>query len=56
MTGTHPLFTTRRKLLQNGSGYPYDVSADGARFLINTTPEETASTPLTVVLNWMAGL
>jgi Tol biopolymer transport system component len=56
VTATNRLFTTRRKLLQNGSGYPYDVSADGARFLINTTPEETASTPLTVVLNWMAGL
>jgi serine/threonine protein kinase/Tol biopolymer transport system component len=56
VTDIHALFRTRRKLLQNGSGYPYDVSADGTRFLINTTPEETASTPLTVVLNWMAGL
>jgi len=35
---------------------PYDVSADG-RFLINTISEAgpTAS-PVTVVLNWQAGL
>jgi Tol biopolymer transport system component len=56
VTSIYPLFRTRRKLLQNGAGYPYDVSADGTRFLINTTPEAIASTPLTVVLNWMAGL
>jgi Tol biopolymer transport system component len=54
--GVRPLFKTRRKLLQNGVGYPYDVSPDGTRFLINTTPEVTAQTPITVVLNWPAGL
>ena len=56
VTSVRPLFRTRRKLMHNGAGYPYDVSAEGNRFLINTTPEETTSTPLTVVLNWMAGL
>lgn len=36
---------------------PYDVSADG-RFLINTISEVASPTasPVTVVLNWQAGL
>jgi Tol biopolymer transport system component len=56
VTGIRPLFKTRRKLLQNGTGSPYAVSADGMRFLINTTAETRASEPVTVVLNWIAGL
>ena len=36
--------------------YRYDVSADGQRFLILTSVEESAQTPLTVVTNWTAGL
>jgi Tol biopolymer transport system component len=56
VTGIRPLFKTRRKLLQSGTGYPYDVSDDGTRFLINTTPERRESEPLAVVLNWSAGL
>jgi eukaryotic-like serine/threonine-protein kinase len=35
--------------------YQYDVTADGQRFLL-TTPPENASLPVTVVLNWTAGL
>jgi hypothetical protein len=35
----------------------YDVTADGNRFLINTTGGSVAaSPPLTVVTNWTAGL
>jgi len=38
----------------------YDVTADGQKFLINSVPQETTPagrpTPLTVVLNWTAGL
>ena len=34
----------------------YDVSADGQRFLINTPVGEVSQTPITVVLNWTAGL
>ena len=37
----------------------YDVTADGKKFLINSLPTETAaapSSPITVVLNWQAGL
>jgi hypothetical protein len=36
--------------------YEYAVSSDGQRFLINTLPEETASSPVTVVLNWTTTL
>ena len=48
------LFQTRSPLFANR--YSYDVSADGQRFLINTAPEQVASAPITVVLNWTAGL
>jgi serine/threonine protein kinase/Tol biopolymer transport system component len=48
-----PLFET---YLVAGSRYAYDVSADGQRFLINTILEQTTSGPITVVLNWTAGL
>jgi eukaryotic-like serine/threonine-protein kinase len=47
-----PLFQTR----ETGSRHRYDVSADGQRFLINTAPEQAASAPITVVVNWTAGL
>ncbi len=35
--------------------YQYDATADGQRFMINT-PLENATVPITVVLNWTAGL
>src|SRR5262249_47437872 len=39
---------------------PYDVSADGQRFLISVRqdqlPPTTNATPITVVLNWTAAL
>ena len=47
-----PLFPTRARIL----GYAYDVSPDGQRFLINRYGEETTSVPITVVVNWTAGL
>jgi Tol biopolymer transport system component len=36
----------------------YDVTADGQKFLVNVLPPETtaAPSPITVVLNWTAGL
>ena len=41
----------------NGFGYSWDVSADGQRFLINTNRDEgAAQEPITLVLNWTAGL
>jgi hypothetical protein len=39
--------------------FRYDVTADGKRFLVNSVagaPESSASTPITVVLNWQAAL
>jgi hypothetical protein len=50
VTRTSTLFTTRPI---TGIGYPYDVSADGERFLFVTTLGE-ASSPLTLVTNWTA--
>jgi hypothetical protein len=35
---------------------PYDVSADGRRFLINAPVENTGSAPITVVVNWQSAL
>ena len=36
--------------------YPYDVTADGQRFLLLKPVEQTSSQAITVVLNWTAGL
>ncbi len=46
-----PLFDTR----PGGLRSVYDVSADGQRFLVNTLVEE-APAPITLVVNWQAGL
>jgi len=51
----NPLFDIRSSemfSLSSYSGYRYDVSPDGRRFLANMALEQTASTPITVVLNW----
>jgi Tol biopolymer transport system component len=48
-----PLFETHAL---NGFRFPYGVSADGQRFLINTFSEQDASAPITIILNWAAGL
>jgi serine/threonine protein kinase/Tol biopolymer transport system component len=48
-----PLFQARPVL---GLRYAYAVSPDGQRFLINSQPEQADATPITVVLNWTAGL
>ena len=44
--------------LPTGSGYRYDVSADGQRVLAAVPTEQGATTPqpLTVVQNWTAAL
>ena len=34
----------------------YVVAANGQRFLLNTLVEESATSPITVVLNWTTGL
>ena len=51
-----PLFATRvGGAVQSNNPQQYMVSPDGQRFLMNTVTEEAAS-PITVVLNWAAGL
>ena len=48
------LFDTRMSLPFYWTSY--DVSADGRRFLIPLPLQQESSLPMTVVLNWMAGL
>ena len=48
-----PLFETHPNL---GPGGVYDLTSDGQRFLVNTTLEQKASAPITLVLNWTADL
>jgi Tol biopolymer transport system component len=40
----------------SGTPHRYGVTADGQRFLISRTTKEAVPTPLTVILNWTAGL
>jgi Tol biopolymer transport system component len=48
-----PLFD----LHPNLSGrYPYDVSKDGQRVLVNTIVEAAAPSPITLVVNWASAL
>jgi eukaryotic-like serine/threonine-protein kinase len=37
-------------------GYPYAVTPDGQKYLVNTLVEDTLSDPLNVVVNWASGL
>jgi dipeptidyl aminopeptidase/acylaminoacyl peptidase len=56
--GATPLFRTRLQTIGSqitGFGACYDVTPDGQRFLINGPPADPGP-PMTVVLNWTAGL
>ena len=48
-----PLFSTAMSIAFT---HPYDVTADGERFLVNAIAEETTAIPITVVVNWTAAL
>jgi Tol biopolymer transport system component/predicted Ser/Thr protein kinase len=48
----HPLF----QVPNGANGFDYDISPDGRRFLISTPSANAANAPITVVLNWWAGL
>jgi eukaryotic-like serine/threonine-protein kinase len=50
-----PLFEPRNGFSRNTGGAWFDVSRDG-RFLIRTPAEQSASVPMTLVINWTAGL
>ena len=56
VSAARPLFTMRPRPLVRLDAFPYDVSPDGQRFLVNTFVEETTSTAITLVVNWTAGL
>ena len=45
------LFETRR----SGGDFPYDVSADGQRFLIISAPDDANATGITVAVSGTAG-
>ena len=53
-TAPQPLF--RAGLTNPGSFHPYAVANDGRRFLIPVPTATSDSTPITVVLNWLATL
>ena len=50
------LFQTHVPFLGSTYRSDYEVVDNGRRFLMNTLGEGTVSTPITVVLNWTAGL
>ncbi len=52
-----PLFQARGSgLLLTNLIFPYTVSGDGKRFLINSNIEEGSQSPVVVVVNWIAAL
>jgi Tol biopolymer transport system component len=51
-----PLFKTRLPWSAPGWGIEYGVTADGQRFLMNAQVGEAKETPVSVILNWTAGL
>jgi Tol biopolymer transport system component len=51
-----PLFAIRPRPPVRLDAYPYDVSPDRQRFVVNTLMEDTTSTTITLVLNWTGGL
>jgi eukaryotic-like serine/threonine-protein kinase len=55
-----PMALFEARILHTGASryFEYDVTADGKRFLINTTggPGALSTPPLTVVTNWLAAL
>jgi hypothetical protein len=58
VVSVRPLFDVRPRLaaFSGSAGWPYDVSTDGQRFLVNTLVEEAAPSPITLVVNWTAAL
>lgn len=54
MTEPKQLFQTQ--VVRYDAPNRFSISADGQRFLVNSAVEEVNQTPITVVLNWTAGL
>jgi eukaryotic-like serine/threonine-protein kinase len=53
---SRPLFKVRPRPFARLDAYPYDVTADGQRFLVNTFVEEPTAAAITLVVNWPQGL
>ena len=51
-----PLFAVRPRAPVRLDAYPYDVSPDGQRFVVNALMADTTATAITLVLNWTDGL
>ena len=51
-----PLFDAHMVASQISREFQYDVTADGKRFLINTNVAASSTAPLTVMVNWLAGV
>jgi hypothetical protein len=51
-----PLFDAHMAVSQISREFQYDVTADGKRFLINTKVAASSTAPLTVMVNWLAGV
>ena len=50
------LFTLRPRPPARLDAYPYDVSPDGRRFVVNTLAEDAGSAAITLVFNWATGV
>jgi len=51
-----PLFQTRVPAVVHANRRNYVATRDGRRFLINTQTTDVGPNPITIVLNWTAGL
>jgi hypothetical protein len=51
-----PLFDAHMAPILVSREFQYDVTADGKRFLINTIGAVSSTPPLTVMVNWNAGV
>jgi hypothetical protein len=47
-----PLFTVQLRPITRLDAYPYDMSDDGERFLLNGFVEAAPATGITLVVNW----
>jgi Tol biopolymer transport system component len=50
------LFKARPRPFARLDAFPYDVTQDGQRFLINTLVDQPSATPITLVVNWVERL
>lgn len=51
-----PLFAVRPRPMVRLDAFPYALSPDGQRVLVNTFVDDTTSTAITLAVNWQAGL